>query len=240
MSDDETLSPAFPPLFRGEQAKHGHPFDLAVARAREGVDPGLITFRIDPDKMSAALVLAPESPLEDAMAMQLVASIGFADALGALSPPEIGVHFEWPGILRVNGAKCGRVSTAASTRDPDVEPDWLVVGFELQIFPTTMEVEPGETPETTSLIEEGCGDIEPPKLLESWSRHTLVWINRYLDEGMPPIHAEWRSRAFQLGETISNGSAIGKFLGIDEKGGMLLQRGDKTDLIPLSLTLKEI
>ena len=238
MSDAEN-APEFPPLLRGEDSGASDPFELAIKRARAGTDPGLVTYKLEPEQLRAAMVLAPENTLEDAMAMIMVASVGFADALGALAPPEVGMHFEWPGILRLNGAKCGEISAAASTQDPDVEPDWLVISLLLRIYPSTLEIEPGEVPDTTSLIEEGCGEVAPTRLLESWARHTLVWINRYLDEGLGPIHADWRSRAYGMNEEMRVNDSVGTFVGLDEKGGLLLQNDSKTDLIPLSKMLKD-
>jgi BirA family biotin operon repressor/biotin-[acetyl-CoA-carboxylase] ligase len=37
----------------------------------------------------------------------------------------------------------------------------------------------GQTPISTSLYVEGCADVEPPTLVEAWSRHTLNWITRW-------------------------------------------------------------
>lgn len=236
-------APSFPPLFRGETAKGGvDPFAKAISAAIVGTDPGLIIHQLEPERFRAAVILAPEAPLEDAMAMVFAAALGFADALGALAPPEVGVHLDWPGGLRVNGAKCGTLRAAASEAVPDKEPDWLVIGLDLPIFPEDAAVEPGQTPETTSLVEEGCAQVAPTRLLESWSRHMLVWINRWLDDGMPPLHADWRARAMSIGDEVSltlQGKAhSGTFVGLDEKGGMLLRRAEATTLLPLSLMLE--
>ena len=239
MTPDEL---SFPPLFRGESAPFGaDPFAKAVASAAMGSDPGLIVHNGGGEQRAAALVLAPEAPLRDAMAMVFAVALGFSDALGALAPPEVGVHMDWPTGLRVNGAKCGRLRVAASTTDPDAEPDWLVVGFELAI--TLPEgVRPGDDPETTALFEEGCTDVDPFRLVESWSRHTLVWINTWLDDGMPKLHSDWRGRAYNLGDRVEfelqGVEYKGVFMGIDEYGGMLLRRGDDTTLIPLTDALE--
>lgn len=243
MDDEPIGEPDFPPLFRGEAAGIGaDPFAKAIAAATIGVDPGLIVYQLEPERLRAAMVLTPETSLEDAMAMTFAASLGFGDALGVLAPPEVGLHFDWPAGLRVNGAKCGKIELAASTNDPTVEPDWLVIGLELTIFPSDGDLEPGEDPDRTSLVEEGCGEVSPPRLLENWVRHTLVWINSWLADGMAPLHADWRSRAYSMGDEISftlNGTDYsGTFVGIDEKGGLLLRNGDTTDLLPLTTILK--
>lgn len=235
--------PSFPPLFHGQAAGTGvDPFEKAVSMAVVGCDPGLVVHQLEQHRFRAAIVLAPELPLEDAMAMVFAASLGFADALGALAPPEVGVHFDWPAAMRVNGARCGRIRAAASTDQPDQEPDWLVISLDLPIFSVKDIGEPGSIPDATTLSEEGCSEISLNRLLESWTRHTLVWINTWTTEGMPPLHADWRARAYSLGDQISltvrGETHSGNFVGLDERGGLLLRNGDQTDLYPLSTMLE--
>lgn len=241
MASSEPGTPSLPPLFRGE-ATGGDAFAVAVARGRAGADPGLIVHRVRPDHLSAAIVLAPEVPLAAAMAMVFAAANGFADAFGALAPSEVAAQFDWPGGLRINGGRCGGFRAAASTRDPEAEPDWLVIGLDLRFFAEAGH-EPGETPGETTLWEEGCGEIEPLRLLESWSRHMLVWIHHWLDEGMARLHENWRGRAFALGRdvmvTVAGERISGHFVGVDELGGMLLRQGGATRLLPLTLMLEE-
>lgn len=231
---------SFPPLMRGEPTPPGvHPMVAAARVAAAGCEPGLIVHTDGGPVLSAALVLAPEAPLGDAMAMSFAAALGLSDALGALGPPETAIHLEWPARFRLNGASCGGVRAAAAHDDPAAEPDWLVVGFDL---PLTAEAEPGADPGRTTLFEEGCADIDPYRLLESWSRHCLIWINAWLDDGMARLHRDWVGRAHGLGEEVdfalSDAAIKGRFLGIDERGGMLLREGDATRLIPLTEMLE--
>ena len=64
------------------------------------------------------------------MAALPACAVGFQNALGALAPPEVAVHLDWAGGVRVNGAHCGRLRAAADTRDPLAVPGWLVVGLD--------------------------------------------------------------------------------------------------------------
>lgn len=227
MTSDE---PTFPPLLSGDEAAPGtDPLDKAVAAALTGCDAGLLVWSRRADVLSAAIVLTPECPLEQAMGISFAVSIGLVDALGALAPPEVAVHHVWPGAFKVNGADCGTLRAVASTSDPEVEPDWLVIALEMPFLPTG---EGGEDPNRTCLFNEGCAEITPQQLLESWSRHMLVWINRWLDEGLPPLHAAWRERAWEMGEPLSDGS--GTFMGLDEIGGMLVKSEDTTTVRPLT------
>ena len=235
MTVDE--APAFPPLLRGEETPAGmDPFAKAVAQAALGTEAGLVAWARDEAALRAALVLAPEAPLERAMTVTFAVALGLGDAIGSLGPPEVAVHYVWPATVKVNGGDCGRLRAAASTTDPTEEPDWLVVGVDVDYLLPTGD-DPGRQPEQTCLVEEGCVDVTPPLLLESWSRHTLSWINRWLDDGFRPLHDAWRERAWNLGEPLGDG---GLFVGLDETGGMLVRSGKRTELRPLTTMLEDL
>lgn len=227
-------APTLPPLLRAEPAGPGQSaFERAVARAALGIDPGLVVWALPPRGLEAAMVLAPEVALERALPAAFALALGFSDALGALAPPEVAVHFGWPDRIRVNGALCGRLRVAASTADPAAEPDWMTVGIEIPLAPPP-GTDPGADPEGTWLSEEGCGTIEPVALIESWARHSLVWLNTWSDEGFGPLHEAWRAKAWGLGEPLPEG---GLFVGLDEHGGQLVKHADRTVLRPLTAIL---
>jgi len=231
-------APSFPPLLSGQAVTGAiSPFDKARAMAALGCDAGTIVHNVTSAGLRAALVLAPEVPLAQAMAMLPACGVGFQNALGALGPAEVAVHLDWAGGLRVNGARCGRLRAAAGTSDPAALPGWLVIGLEVPMAPATDR--PGERPDETALLEEGCAEVDPVTLLEAWARHTLVWINRWEDEGAQPLHAEWRGLAWGMGEAITQGGLTGTWLGVDEDFGLLLRDGETTHLIPLTTVLED-
>jgi len=238
--------PTFPPLLRGEETPPGlDPFAKAVASAALGTDPGLLCWARDPAALRAAIVLAPEAPLERAIGITFAVALGLGDALGALAPPEVAVHYVWPAVFKVNGADCGALRVAPSTTDPRAEPDWLVVGVEMPYLPapegSLAEGDPGHRPDQTCLAEEGCIEVTPLKLLESFSRHSLVWIHRWLHDGFVPLHAAWRERAWGVGEQLPTGNpAGGIFVGLDELGGMLVKTAKSTELRPLTTMLEDL
>ena len=153
-----------------------------------------------------------------------------------LAPPEVAVHLDWEGGIFVNGAACGRLRSAASHADPASEPDWIVVGVEIPLWPESDA--PGENPDETALYEEGCADVDPVQLLESWARHSLVGINRWEDDGAEPLHREWRGLARNIGEDVTIRGQTGTFLGVDERFGLLLREGETTSLIPMTTLLE--
>lgn len=228
-------APHFPPLFQGVATAGADPFAVACSEARAGCDAGVVSYDITSDTLRAAIVFAPEVPLQSALIMRVICGIGFQNALGALAPPEVSVHLEWQGNIRVNGALCGALQLAASPQEPEHEPDWLVVGLTLALWSDSEET--GETPDETTLFNEGCGDVDAMLLLEAWVRHTLVWINRWDEDGVKPVHDEWIGLAQGIGEPVSIAGQSGTFLGVDENFGLLLQQDDQTVIIPIIQTL---
>ena len=109
-------------------------------------------------RAEAALVLEPEEALPAARLALHAASVALADALGAYGPPDIPLVFDWPGTLRLNGAVVGQTRLGLPANAPPDGPlPWLVVGMEVR-FAEYADGEPGETPDRTSLLEEGYDD----------------------------------------------------------------------------------
>ena len=234
MNDQTPLT--FPPLMWGEAAT-GDALGHAARRATLGCDAGLVAYALGASRAEAALVFAPEVPLSEAMTMLPLCGVGFQNALGALAPPEVAVHLEWDGGIRINGAACGRFDMLSATNDPQATPDWLAIGWTLPLIPENDA--PGTTPDRTSLFAEGCAEVQPGTLVESWARHTLNWISRWEAEGPRALHAEWRGLAHGVGEPMTRGAHSGTFLGVDESFGMLLRDDETTHLIPLTDLLQE-
>lgn len=230
-------APSLPPLLSGVAVTGAvDPFERARDLAARGCDGGTVVHNVQIDRLRAAIVFAPEVPLEDAMAMLPVCAVGFQNALGALAPPEVAVHLTWDGGILVNGARCGRFRVAASGRDPAEVPDWLIVGLEVAMLQAGSD--PGLTPDTTALYDEGCAGVAPLQLLESWSRHTLVWINRWSEGGNAPVHGEWIGLLHGVAAAVERDGMAGTFLGTDDRFGMLICDRSATHLVPLSSLLR--
>ncbi|MCH8173454.1 MAG: hypothetical protein IIA70_09150, partial [Proteobacteria bacterium] len=83
----------------------------------------------------------------------------------------------------------------------------------------------------TSLADTGAGAVEAATVLEAFCRQFLTWVNRWLDEGFPPLRQAWLVRAKGVGAPIEvrlgDGSTLeGVFEGLDEGGALLLKTAD--------------
>ncbi|MCB1473351.1 MAG: biotin/lipoate--protein ligase family protein [Rhodobiaceae bacterium] len=225
--------PEFPPLITGHGVGEGvDAFAHAVAGARDGrYGAGDFVWSRSPVAFAAALVLEPDVPRARTYEMAFVAQVAFAECFGAIAPPEVALTFGWPATLRLNGARIGELQFALSpVDDADGAPDWLVVGLDLVLRHERYHVDPGEMPDVTTFEEEGCGDIEPLELVESFARHLLVWIHTWQDDGFRPVHDNYVFRADGYNEETeiahAGKSHFGVFLGLDETGAALLRSAD--------------
>lgn len=174
------------------------PLLLAVDAARNGGEPGTLLWSPRPDRADCAVVLAPETPLADAVRVSYVAMAAIGDALGALMPPGIPLVFGWPDRIVVNGFTAGGIRLAWPERTAaDAVPAWMAAGVRVQVAPDVRLA--AASLGATDLLTEGCTEIGASEILESFARYFLFWTNRWLDEGFAPVRTAWLSRAANYG-----------------------------------------
>ena len=192
---------SMPPIFASVPIDPDRdPFDAARELATGGADPATVVWSQRDDRMDCAIVLAPEAPLGPSLLAVYVVLNAIGDTLGALIPPVIPLAFGWPDRILMNGATVGglRADWAPCETD-DAIPDWLVIGIRLAMRLGDSEDATARMDNQTTMVEEGCGDLTPIVLLESFSRHLLYWMNRWQDESFGPVKAAWLARAAGYG-----------------------------------------
>lgn len=190
--------PSFPPGYEVRVCLDD-PFGTAIAAAKDGAEDGLLLWQDRSDCLNAAMVLRPLDPLRRAMTLSQVGLLGLLDGFAALAPPETPAGLMWPDRLLVNDGVVGGVRVShgplVGKLEFDDVPDWLVLGFTIRIQTDSGGREPGEQVEYTSLFEEGCGEITPRLLIESFSRHFLGWLDRWQEQGYEPVR--WTAERHQ-------------------------------------------
>ncbi|MCI4665372.1 MAG: biotin/lipoate--protein ligase family protein [Neomegalonema sp.] len=217
------------------------PFLAAEAAARDGIDAGAVFWALREDRMEAALVLAPEQPLRDALPVLFAGQQALTDAIGALGPAEIAAHWAWPDVFLLNGAAAGRLRVSTDTDNLDATPRWLILALSLRRLPPE-DIEPGERPDETSLAAEGLGDLAIRDLVSAWARHALYWITTHQNEGLAPLMREWRGRAHGADGEVEltlgpEAPLIGAWLGVDEEGGLIIKTEQRTVRLGLERVL---
>ncbi len=228
---DTALS--LPPLLSAHPVPPGaDPGALARAGAEaRRLGAGDLLFAERAGILSAALVLEPDVGRDRCGEMLFVAMVAFGDALGALAPPEVAVTHSWPAVLRVNGAAAGRFDLQLA---PGEDPDWMVLGIEVALLPQSDHAaEPGEVPDRTDLWNEGCGEIPPQELLESFARHLVAGIHGWEQDGFRGVHTHWWAR---LDSKVPMALAgLGAPTGLDASGNALWR--DQAGAMQLAATI---
>lgn len=226
--------PVFPPLLNGIAVAPGtDTAEVATAAVISGeAGAGDLYWSQSEDRLNMAVVLEPDVPLASAVQVRHVLAVAFGDAFGAISPPEIGVHYRWPGDLLVNGAKAGAITLDVPAGiATDEVPPWMVLGLDVAITLDLSVENPGELPDSTTLHEEGAGEVTRTMLIDSVSRHFLTWIDGWMNEGFKAVHENWLGRAAGSDEdvTLSHaGAAVsGRVTGMDEDGNLLFRPADQ-------------
>ncbi|SDU05190.1 biotin/lipoate--protein ligase family protein [Stappia sp. ES.058] len=241
-----TPDPTFPPLLTGHAVPaSADVFEDACRGAQDGrFGAGDFVWSRRTDTVSLALVLEPEVPASRSFEMLFLTMVAANDALGAITPPETALTFLWPDVFKVNGAKVGRARLATSDElDDDGAPLWLTVALEFRLAPLDGPLEPGETPDRTSLIDEGAVDLDRTQVIESLSRHLLTWIHSWDVDGFAPVLDNWlfRAEGYRGAHAVESvgGVVEGTFLGLDEEGNLLIKRDAASGGDTLSLRLRE-
>lgn len=218
-----------PPGF-SDRVVRGDVHDAACRLAAAGeAEAATLLLGARGDLIELAVVLSPDEPLRTARRAFFAGMVALADAVGVFGPPEIPVRFLWPGTVTFNEARLG--GGRLGWPDPcseDAEPDWLVFSATL-IASKAAAGDPGLTPDSTALEEEGFpADLHGP-LAESFARHLTKAFEVWREDGFARLGARYLARLrHDPGLTAA----------LDVEGGLRLTRPDgRAECLPLAAPL---
>jgi biotin-(acetyl-CoA carboxylase) ligase len=167
------------------------------------------------DLAEFAVVLEPDEPLWTARRAIYAGSAALVDALAVHAPPEKPITFDWPDAIRVDGGLVGGVRLEWPIgADENEPPPWLVFGAMIRTV-ALGEEQPGLTPLTTALEDEGFDGLGSGRLVESFSRHLMSAIDTWHEKGFAAIEKEYLARL---------APESGARRAIDENGDLLVTR----------------
>ncbi len=237
--------PAFPPLLTGHRLAAGRsPAAWAETEAAAGrLGAGDLVWSEDPDDLRFALVLEPVVMRPRCQEILFAAMVATGDSIGALSPPEVSITYQWPSVILANEAEIGFADIVISEADHEGVPEWMVVSLKLRMRPKQGQPEPGHEADRTTLWDEGCGPLGRTALLESVSRHMVNVIHSWSEDGFKPVHDQWLariSRKQKLAAVVVPYDGDHEFLGLDESGGALIKTGSGTHTLMVTDALMRL
>jgi len=179
-----------------------------------------------PGNLYCALVLRPDFPNVQAFQLGHVATLAAGSALAPLLEPMTGLRYAWPHEILINDLPAGSVRLYAPTVLDDPLP-WLVV--ELMVI--VDEYPPDrDFPSFNGIRASGTEGVAVATVLEGYARHFLRLINQWAEHGFAPIQRAWQQRADGLNESLTltfpGGRVTGTVRGLDDHGGLIMERAD--------------
>lgn len=189
------LPPGFSVVGAREEADA---FALACGVAdREGA--GTLVWSASNDCLDLAVVLEPDEPLRTARRAFVAGMVALADAVSSEAPPEKPVALGWPDEVRFDGARLGggRLGWPSGCAD-DEAPAWLVFSGTL-IASKARAGDPGLTPGSTSLEEEGVRRDAHPAVVEAFARYLMKSFHAWREDGFDALAARYLARLASTG-----------------------------------------
>ncbi|MBT3173066.1 MAG: biotin--[acetyl-CoA-carboxylase] ligase [Rhodospirillaceae bacterium] len=173
-----------------------------------------------------SIILRPDCAPLQAVQLTFAAALAVRDTVALHIADGDAVACKWPNDVLVNGRKISGILLESSTAGKG-NVEWLVlgVGINLRHHPDV-----GGRHPSTSLYDEGGGEIAEAVALEEFSRAFSRRWREWRDGGFQPIHNAWLEHAYGLGEMASikleSAEHEGRFIGIDESGALRLKAND--------------
>jgi hypothetical protein len=146
------------------------------------------------DVVEFAVVLEPDEALAAARRSFYMAQCALYDSLAVHAPPEKLIQFAWPDAILVDGGLVAGARLGWPKNADEKEPArWLVYGA--MIRTAVMGAgEPGSRPDSAALEDEGFDELGSGRLIETFARHLMVWIDILQQDGFRPIAKHYLQR----------------------------------------------
>src|ERR1700754_1607936 len=226
-----------PPGFRLVTLREvGDAFAHAKANAAE-LGAGTLVHVGRFDLAEFAVVLEPDEPLWTARRAIYAGCTALADALAVYAPPQKSIVFDWPDAIRVDRGLVGGVRLEWPAGVDENEPaPWLVFGAMIRTV-ALGEGEPGLTPLSAALEDEGFDGLGSGRLVESFSRHLMSAIDAWQERGFGEVARSYLARLSPSLPSPASGGGMGGGVRreIGENGDLLVHRMAGTELERRSL-----
>jgi biotin-(acetyl-CoA carboxylase) ligase len=207
-----------PPPFTAVRLREvGDAFTHAISIAAEQ-GAGTLVYVGRFDLAEFAVVLEPDEPLSQARRAFYAGMAALTDALVAHAQPETSVAISWPDAIAINHGLVGGGRLAWPKGVAETEtPPWLVFGAMIRTVSMT-GIEPGLTPLTTALEEEGFDDVMSNEVVESFARNFMLAIDSWRERGFAAVAKNYLAR-LPLEKGLRGD--------IDDNGDLLIRRMGK-------------
>ena len=206
------------------RAADGEPEGLAVLALRqtEGRGSRGRAWSSPPGSLSLSVLLRPDAPAAQAGQWALLAGVAMAEGLAGFLPEASALALKWPNDVLLHGKKLGGI-LVESAAGVGGRIDWLVIGFganlaEAPVLP--------DRPAVAALAE--AGPAPTPEAASAAILDRLDhWHRARSQAGFGAVRAAWMQFTQPIGSPLRlklrQGEVHGRFAGLTDEGGLLLQ-----------------
>lgn len=234
------------------RARQGEPAPFWVTAEAQTAGRGRLgrSWNSPPGNLYASLVLRDPAPLQRAPELAFVAVLALRDAIAAEAPalsPQL--RFKWPNDLLLAGEKCAGILIEGEVAPRNSVTVVIGIGVNCAHHPPMASAVLPDSgrpapPHHAPFGEQGVlfpatdlhahsAHVTPQQLFTRLSATMCARIAQWnRGDGFTAVLGDWLSAARGLGEQISvrhdGGEKIGRFLGLDRSGRLVLElpRGD--------------
>ena len=209
------------------RAADGEPEGLAVLALQqtEGRGSRGRTWSSPPGSLSLSVILRPDVPAAQAGQWALLAGVAMAEGLGGFLPDASALGLKWPNDVLLNGKKLGGI-LVESAASQGGRIDWLVIGFgaNLAVVPVLPD-----RPAVAALAEAGASPAPEAAAVAILDRLDH-WQGARSLTGFGAVRAAWLQFTQPIGSALRlklrHGDVQGRFAGLTDDGGLLLQTAE--------------
>ncbi len=169
----------------------------------------------EPGQLALSVLLRPATPARLLGQWSLLAGVALAEALAPLLPDPACLMLKWPNDVLVSGRKLAGILI-----DADPAGGWLVVGLGANLTHAPVLAER----ETAAI---GPTSPPPEQVAAEVLDRLAHWYGVVEAEGFAGVRAAFLARAPRQGSGMTlrlpHARLAGRFAGIDEQGGLLLE-----------------
>lgn len=177
---------------------------------------------------AATLLMPISGDLSKVALHSFVSALALRDALVHVTDQPNRFTLKWPNDVLMDDGKVAGILLETC----GIGPSHLCVGIgvNLAVAPEAAKIESVAT--APKYLD---GIISPSDFLTLLAHFFALRVNQFNHEGFASVRADWLADAARLGEVItarmSDRELTGKFLTVDEQGGVVLQAGSDQHVI---------